>query len=123
MKYRKDISVKQITFKKLSDIRKGTKSLSVHHKNEDQNAITDVRKTFLYLVTQEEAMEPNHQPPQIYIRKCFDSKTHNERFCFRVKGSFYMTYSRLLLKVRFHHTLKILVINKILSPKKSAVLT
>ena len=117
--------MKEVIFKKLSDIRKGTKSLTIHNKNEDEKSITNVKKTFLYLVTKEEAMEPHLEPPQIFIRKCFDSKANTERFSFRVKGSFYMTYNRLLLRVRFHHILKILVINKdkILSPKKSAVLT
>ena len=118
-------TMKEIMFKKLSDLKKRTKHLSISQHAEDKDCKTHVQKSFSYIVSQMDGAEPEIVPPQVYIKKTFNSKTKVETFSFEVKGSFYMSYNRCLMKVRFHHTLNIEILwkDKVFSPKKSAVLT
>lgn len=117
--------MKEILFKKNSDIQKRTKTLSISHINEDKDCKTHVKKSFIYMVSKVEEVEDQIQPPQIFIRKTINNKTREEHFIFEVKGYFFMSHQRFLMKVRFHHTLVIDIFwkDKIFSPKKSAVLT
>ncbi len=117
--------MKEILFKKKSDLKRRTKLLSISQDNEDKDCKTHVQKSFSYIVSGAESREEEIVAPQVYIRKTLNTKTHVEQFCFEVKGSFYMSHNRCLLKVRFHHTLVIDITwkDKVFSPKKSAVLT
>ena len=117
--------MKEILFKKMSDLKRRTKHLSISQDAEDKDCRTHVQKSFSYIVSRVDEAQEDVQPPQIYIKKTFNSKTLVEQFCFEVKGSFYLTHNRFLTKVRFHHTLLIDIVwkSKVFSPKKSAVLT
>ena len=121
----KDKIMKNIIFKKNIDAEDKTKSLSVIQKFEDKECQTEIQKSFRYAVSGAEINAPPACEPQIYIIKSFDSKKKIEMFNFQVKGSFYITHSRLLWKVEFNHTLDIKIHwkEKIFSPKKSEVLT
>ena len=117
--------MKDILFKKVSDLKKRTKLLSISQHSEDKECKTHVQKSFVYMISPVEETDPQPSHPQVYITKSVNTKTKVEHFCFEVKGSFYLSYNRSLMKVRFHHTLKIDIAwkTKIFSPKKSAVLT
>src|SRR3990172_3945339 len=117
--------MKNVLFKKRSDVKRGRKALSLTQKNEDQECITHVRKSFIYHVVFSEQISPNANQPQVYIKKAFDTQKRVEKFTFQVRGSFFMTHNLVLLEVRFQHTLNIRIVwkSKIFSPKKSAVLT
>ena len=97
-----------------------SKAISVSETSEDKECKTYVRKNFVYIVSPDvEPQEQTINPPDIYIKKSYDSKTKQERFSFRVKGSFYITRERAFYKVSFCHSLTINITwkLKVFSPK------
>lgn len=117
--------MRQFYIEKKCDPRRRTKYLSVWQSCEDKECRTWIRKNFVYLVKEIENISPSLNPPQVFVKKVFDSKNNVEKFVFTVKGCFYVTYKRWMYKVRFHHGLNIELLwkTKIFSPKKSAVVT
>ena len=112
--------MKNILFKKSIDKDKRKKSLSICQKTEDKESVTQVRKSFLYQVTDNNSIDPKAKPPEIHIKKSFDSRNKIEKFNFLVKGSFYMTHERVMVEVKFRHSLDIQIIwkKKVFSPQK-----
>jgi len=117
--------MKKILFRKLMDIEKGTKAFSITQKNEDKDCITHVRKSFVYQLCECEKVNPEIKPPEIHMRKSLNTKKGLEKCHLEVKGAFFVTSKRLLMKVNFQHSLDIQILwkTKIFSPKKSEVLT
>lgn len=116
--------MRQIEYKKRQSLKHRRKMIAITERAEDKDCRTHVRKSFVYVVRRVDHIE--HTPdPEIYIQKQLDTKLNIERFCFRVKGSFYMTRERHTFKVEFCHTLKINIVWKKInfSPKKSVTLT
>ncbi len=99
--------------------------MSICETSDEQDCKTSVRKHFIYVVSKEDKIDQNINPPRIDIKKYLNTKTKEERFQFRVKGYFYISREQALFKVRFCHSLKIGIVwkPKELSPKKSATLT
>jgi hypothetical protein len=99
--------------------------ISICEHSEDKECTTSIRKSFIYIVRSADHIQESFDKPEIYIRKIFDSKLPEEKFSFRVKGSFYMTRDQYLFKVDFCHLLKIDIVwkHKVFSPKKSPTLT
>jgi hypothetical protein len=116
--------VKKILFKKRIDPDKRIKTFSIYSKTEDDECKTHVRKGFAYAVDLAKEVNPQYKPPLVFIRKTFDTRNGIEGFGFHVKGHFYMTHNRVLMRVRFHHTLDIEIKWKAknFSPKKSVSL-
>ena len=99
--------------------------MSICETSDEKECKTTVRKHFVYLVTKEEQVEQNIIPPRIDIVKCINTRKREEKFHFRVKGYFYIAREGTLYKVRFCHSLNIMISwksDKELSPKKSATL-
>lgn len=96
-----------------------SKAISVSESSEDKECKTYVRKNFVYIVSPEVQPEEDISQPDIFIKKSYDTKTKEERFSFRVKGSFYITRERSIYKVSFCHSLNINIAwkAKIFSPK------
>lgn len=117
--------MKKILYKRNRDIHKGTKRFSIFQKSEDKECVTLIKKGFTYKVALTSEINPKVDPPRIDIIKAFDTKKKTELFEFDVKGCFYLTHERKLVKVDFHHSLRIKLAwkSKIFSPKKSAILT
>ncbi|MBP9855015.1 MAG: hypothetical protein KBD53_09135 [Candidatus Omnitrophica bacterium] len=117
--------MKKVCFKRNRDLKKGTKFLHIFSRSENPESVTVVRKGFFYKVSKINEVEPTVAPPEVYIRKYFDTRQRIEKFSFRVKGVFYMSHGRFLMRVEFHHSLNIKIVwkNKKISPKKSEVLT
>ena len=112
--------MRRILYKKMTSLLNRSKAVSVSETSEDKECKTYVRKNFVYIVTPD--VEPQGEeisPPDIYIKKSFDSKTKEERFSFRVKGSFFITRERAIYKVSFCHSLSINISwkLKVFSPK------
>jgi hypothetical protein len=99
------------------------KVITLREHAEEKECVTDVRKNFIYLAT-EAQFEEELPIPRVHIAKSFDSVRQDEKFCFRVKGFFYVNHSRRLMKVAYCHTLRInLHWNmKISSPKKTVTM-
>ncbi len=117
--------MKKILFKKRINLDKKLKTFSIYSENEDQQCKTYVRKGFAYVVDPAREAKPTSKPPLVFIRKSLDTKKGIEGFSFHVKGHFYVTHNRRLMRVRFHHTLDIRIVWKVkqLCPKKSESLT
>jgi hypothetical protein len=117
--------MRKICYKKRQSLKNRRKRISIHEVSEDKDCKTDVQKSFIYIVSRVSQVTGKTQNPEIFIRKAFDSRTRQEKFRFKVKGSFFLTRDRNLFKVDFCHTLYIAIIwkNKIFSPKKSVTLT
>ncbi|MBF0484739.1 MAG: hypothetical protein HQL25_08565 [Candidatus Omnitrophica bacterium] len=116
--------MKELKYRKTLNPEKRLKNFSICQQTEDKRALTKIRKSFIYLVREvEQAGETN--PPEIFIKKCVDNERMVETFRFKVKGSFNLTHNRMLVEVRFCHTLNIDIFwkAKFFSPKKSVVLT
>lgn len=121
----RDLNMRNITYKKKQSLEHRRKLISISENSEDKECKTYVRKSFIYILTKAEEMAENYNPPEVFIKKRFDTKSLNERFSFRVKGAFYLNKERNLFKVDFCHTLRINIVwkSKIFSPKKSVTLT
>ena len=117
--------MKKILFKKRINLEKRAKNFSIHSQTEDQKCRTEVHKSFTYAVSRVKEKDPQPKPPLVFIRKAFDTKKGIEEFGFHVKGYFYITHNGGPVKVRFHHTLDIMITWKVkdFSPNKSANLT
>ena len=117
--------MKKVLFRKRINLKKRIKTFSIYSRTEDHECKTQVRKGFAYAVDWAKEDKPESKPPLIFIRKSFDTKKGIEAFSFHVKGYFYVTHKRELMRVRFHHTLDIEIKWKVkdFSPKKSASLT
>jgi hypothetical protein len=117
--------MRDILYKKRESLKHRRKVISITEHSEDGQCRTAVRKSFIYIVTHADDVSKATGKPEVFIRKVIDNKRLEEKFCFRVKGCFYMTRDRFILKVEFCHTLHIDIVwkNKVFSPKKSVTLT
>ncbi len=91
---------------------------------EDKDCITKIRKSFVYVLTPVVAEAQTPAEPHIKIRKSFDTKTRDEKFSFRIKGSIYVDHNRRLIRVDYCHGLRIHLKwkTKVFSPKKSVTM-
>ena len=111
-------------FHKTTEILQGRgKVITLREHAEEKECVTDVRKNFIYLAAQAQGQE-KQSIPQVHIAKSFDSVRGDEKFSFRVKGSFYVNHSRRLMKVDYCHTLRINLHWKIkaTTPKKTVTM-
>ena len=117
--------MREILFRKKESGRKHRKMISINEHTEDKECRTHIRKGFVYIVTKVEQIDKKVAKPEILIIKSINSKTRQEKFTFRVKGAFYLTKDRSIVRVDFYHTLRICLYwkEKIFSPKKSVTLT
>jgi hypothetical protein len=117
--------MKKLTFQKSRNIKNKSKIIMISSHHEDEESVTDVRKSFCYMLSRADFADDQAQPPEMYVKKNVDARSGMEHCHFKVKGSFFITYQRQRLKVRFHHSLHIRVAwkKKVFSPKKSEVLT
>ncbi|OGX38626.1 MAG: hypothetical protein A3G91_01490 [Omnitrophica WOR_2 bacterium RIFCSPLOWO2_12_FULL_50_9] len=99
--------MKELLHKKRSDLHKGLKLITISAHTEDPDSRTRVRKSFLYNVSRTETVDIPVAPPQIYIRKHFDTEHKIEKFTFQVKGIFYTANGEWMAKVYFHHCLNV----------------
>jgi hypothetical protein len=120
-----ELNMRNITYKKKESLEHRRKLISICENSEDKECKTYVRKSFIYIVSKAQEAEAMPNPPEVFIKKRFDTKSLVERFSFKVKGSFFINRDGKLLKVDFCHTLRINIIwkSKIFSPKKSVTLT
>jgi hypothetical protein len=102
----KEAPMRDIIHKTTEILQGRGKVVTLREHAEENESITDVRKNFIYLVS-EAPQEEKQGEPQVHIKKYFDSVTHDEKFSFRVKGSFYVNRDRRLVKVSYYHTLRI----------------
>ncbi len=105
-------NMKEVLHKKRSNLQKGTKLITICSQTADKDGKTRVRKSFLYSVGRAEKIAFPVHPPQIYIRKSFDTEQKIEKFHFQVKGSFYTTNGELMAQVYFHHSLNVQILWK-----------
>ena len=114
--------MKELLHKRRRDVHKGTKLITINSRIEDKESRTRVRKSFLYHVTRAEKAVAGMTPPEIYIRKSFDTIHKIEKFCFQIKGNFYTANGGLVARVYFHHCLNVQIAWKdfFISPKTSS---
>ena len=106
---------------KTKEILKGRgKKIVIHEHSQDKECVSDIRKNFLY-VAQEVDHQEDPPTPEVRVRKSYDSLNRNEKFMMRIKGFFYVNRNRRLVKVGYHHTLRVLLHWKsaMVSPNKS----
>lgn len=99
------------------------KVITLREHAEERECISDVRKNFIYVVTQAQRQE-DPSIPRVHIQKSFDSVSRDEKFSFRVKGFFYVNHTRRLMRVDYCHTLRINLHWKVLvsTPKKTVTM-
>ena len=117
--------MREIAYRKKQSIRRRRKMISIYEHTKEKDCVTDVRKNFVYILSPVKTVSQTNQKPHIFIRKVLDNAARQEKFSFRVKGSFYMACERDIFRVDFCHTLRIGIVwsHKAFSPKKSATLT
>jgi len=119
----KESPMRDIVHKTTGILQGRGKVITLREHAEEKDCVTDVRKNFIYLAYEAQS-EQEQSVPKVHITKCFDSVTADEKFCFRVKGFFYVNQHRRLMKVAYSHTLRINLHWKIKtsSPKKSVTM-
>ncbi len=117
--------MKEILYKKVMDPEQRIKNFSIKTTKDEKESKTEVEKAFSYHVVPVEKIEEEIAAPDIYVKKEINNKNKTEKFHLEVKGYFFMTKDRSVVKVCFHHRLHIQIQwkSKIFSPKKSEVLT
>ena len=116
--------MKEILHKTRNTLDQRAKIISILENSEDQNCVTNIRKNFVYVVSPEEQEAGEAPQPDIEIKKSFDTKTRDEKFAFRIKGTFFVNRHRRIVKVDYCHSLKIHLHwkTKVFSPKKSVTM-
>jgi hypothetical protein len=112
--------MRRILYKKMTSLHNRSKAISVAETSEDKECKTFVKKSFVYVVTPGAALTGvDPTPPDIHIRKSYDTRTKEEKFSFRVKGIFYINREQMFFRVDFSHSLNIHITwkPKVLSPK------
>ncbi len=111
--------MRRILYKKMTSLQNRSKAISVAETSEDKECKTYVKKSFVYMVTPELKIDATQSPPDIYIKKSYDTRTKEERFSFKVKGLFYINRDQMYFRVDFSHSLNIHITwkPKVLSPK------
>jgi hypothetical protein len=119
----KGAAMRDILHKTTAILQGRGKVITLREHAEEKECVTDVRKNFIYLATEAQS-EEEQTTPRVYIKKSFDSVSHDEKFSFRVKGFFYVNHSRRLMKVDYCHTLRINLHwkAKTSSPKKTVTM-
>ncbi len=117
--------MKKMTFQRENDVKKRMKTIMVYSETEDKECTTRMKKGFVYQVTPVDKVQEGHTVPEVHIRKTQNSKNKTEGFSLRVQGTFYLRHERMLVQVRFTHTLDIDIHwkKKSFFPKKSEILT
>lgn len=111
--------MKELLHRRRNNRARGTKVVTISSRIEDLEGITRVRKSFLYNVVRTGETAFSVQPPEIYIRKFFDTEKKIEKFLFHVKGNFYTTDGSTMAKVYFHHSLNVQIAwKKVFLPPK-----
>ncbi len=99
--------MKEIAFKNLTSTEKKRKIISLTEKVERDGCIVSSQKTLVYIVSPQFEKVREISQPEYHIGKSYDSKTKEERFSLRVKGTSYVSQESSFLKVDFCHSLKI----------------
>jgi len=117
--------MKTILYRKRQSLKNHRKMVSINEQSDEKECKTHVRKSFAYIVSNVTAEKEIIEAPEIHIKKSFDTKRHQEKFSFRVKGAFYIKEHKAIYKVDFCHTLRIELEwkDKTFSPNKSVTLT
>ena len=119
----KELPMRDILHKTTAILHGRGKVISLREHAEERESVTDVRKNFIYVVTEAQS-EENASIPRVHIKKFFDSVSRDEKFSFRVKGFFYVNHSRRLMKVDYCHTLRINLHwkSEVTTPKKTVTM-
>lgn len=117
--------MREVLYEKRLDPAKRVKVFSIDSETVDKKCKTKICKSFRYKVDRARESDPRNKAPLIFIRKSFDTKRRIESFSFHVKGFFFISHGKELLRVRFNHALDITIHwnAKDFSPKKSVSLT
>src|SRR3990167_2576106 len=117
--------MREVLYEKRLDPAKRGKVFTIDPETTDKKCTTKICKSFRYKVDRAKESDPRNRPPLVFIRKSFDTKRCIESFRFHVKGFFFISHGKELLRVRFNHALDITIHWKAkdFSPKKSASLT
>lgn len=110
--------MKELLHRRRNNKIRGTKVVTISSRIDDLEGTTRVRKSFLYNVARTKEAACSVQPPEIYIRKFFDTEKKIEKFLFHVKGNFYTTDGDTMAKVYFHHSLNVQILWKKFLPTK-----
>ncbi len=122
--YNKKTGMRDMVHKTQEVLSGRGKMVSILECNEDKQCVSFVRKNFLYLAQEGEYYEETPCTPQVHVSKSYDNVTQEEKFCFRVKGFFFVHRSRRLVKIGYSHTLNVRLRWKSssISPKKTVSL-
>ena len=99
--------MKEIAFKNLTSTKKRRKIISLWERSERGGCLVSSQKTLIYIVTPQIEKVRGLTKPEYHVCKAYDSRTKEERFSLRVKGTSYVAQGSSLLKVDFCHSLKI----------------
>ncbi len=119
----KEAPMRDILHKTTSILQGRGKLITLREHAEEKECVTDVRKNFIYLASPADH-EGEQSTPKVSIKKSFDSANRDEKFCFKVKGYFFVNHGRRVMKVDYAHTLRINLHWKVktASPKKSVTM-
>jgi 3-methyladenine DNA glycosylase Mpg len=123
LKQSKESSMREVLHKTTGILNGRGKVITLREHAEETECITDVQKNFIYLAAP--AVSEEAQPtPRVHLKKSFDSISRDEKFCFRVKGAFYVSHGRQIMKVDYCHSLRIKLHWKIAvnAPKKTVTM-
>ena len=102
----KESPMRDILHKTTAVLHGRGKVITLREHADEKECVTDVLKNFIYVATEAQS-EEKQSTPRVHIKKSFDSISRDEKFCFRVKGFFYVNHGRRLMKVDYCHTLRI----------------
>ena len=106
--------MREILYKNETSLKNRRRVIFVSEKSENKNALTRIHKVFIYVVAKEVEAVDEITAPIFSIIKQYNSKTKEEKFSFRVKGTFYIVKENKFLMVHFCHSLRIDITPKVI---------
>ena len=108
--------MREVLYKKHTSVKNRRRVIAICEKSENKDVITNIHRTFIYMVAGQVNEVEDLPSPVFQIIKNYNTKTKEEKFSFRVKGSFYVIRKEAFLLVHFCHSLKVDLLRKSIVP-------
>jgi len=103
--------MRELLFKNMTSLEKKRKTLSIQEVKQHNGLLTRINRKYIYILKSIKDTREAEATPQFYIFKECNSKKQNEKFLFKVKGSFHVINNQRTFLVYFCHSLRIALDN------------
>lgn len=100
-------AMRDLVFKNITSNQKKRKILCTYEATEQGGVATRIKRSFVYIVKNAQDDKSPAPLPHLYLLKIKDTRTREEKFLCRIKGSLYTASDNRMFRVIFSHSLSI----------------